>query len=214
MAIVTPNRDLGPLGRGDARGSGSCMVVLWLIAAGLTGLALYKFGELRGAWTRWRASVGILRSRRSEALGLLSGLVLLVAGGALALSVIYVLFSHHLCCRYRGSEYRRTASLRPPAPRPPRPNRVPSPGRPAARRHDRAAHRASGLSSWPSLAPSRIPATSASRSARPPASLRSSATAAASSSPVSGRHLARWRAPCQLRYQDPVSLRALIGHVF
>ena len=85
------------------------MVVFWLIAAGLTGFALYRFGELRGAWTRWRASVGLLRSRRKEALGLFGGLALLVAGGALALFVISVLFGHHLCGRYRGSEYRRTA---------------------------------------------------------------------------------------------------------
>ena len=95
VAIVTPNRDLGRLGRGDARWSRSCMVVFWLIAAGLTGLALYRFGELRGAWTRWRASVRVLRSRRGEALGLFGGLALLVVGGALALLVVYGLSGHH-----------------------------------------------------------------------------------------------------------------------
>ena len=71
------------------------MVVFWLIAAGLTGLALYRFGEIRGAWTRWRASVRILRSRRGEALKLFSELALLVVGGALALFVVYSLFRHH-----------------------------------------------------------------------------------------------------------------------
>ena len=71
------------------------MVVFWLIAAGLTGLALYRFGELRGAWTRWRASVRVLRSRRGEALGLFGGLALLVVGGALAMLVVFVLSGHH-----------------------------------------------------------------------------------------------------------------------
>ena len=56
-------------------------------------------------------------------------------------------------------------------------------------RHNCAAHRASGSSSSPSDVPSNIPATSASKSERPAASARSSLTAAASSSPVSGRHL-------------------------
>ena len=67
-----------------------------------------------------------------------------------------------------------------------------------ASRHSHAAWRASGSSSSPSDAPSRIPATSASRSARPPASLRSSATAAASSSLLSSRHLALCRASPQI----------------
>ena len=52
-----------------------------------------------------------------------------------------------------------------------------------------AAWRTSGSSSSPSLVPSRIPATSASRSARPAASSRSLAIAAASSSSVSGAPL-------------------------
>ncbi len=82
------------------------MVLFWLIAVGLTGFALYRFGELRGAWTRWRASVGVLRSRRKDAVGLFSGLALLMAVGALALFVVYVLFRHHLCRRYCGSKYR------------------------------------------------------------------------------------------------------------
>jgi hypothetical protein len=59
-----------------------------------------------------------------------------------------------------------------------------------ARRHSPAAWRASGSSSSPSDVPRKIPAASASRSARPPATRRNSATAAASSSPVSGRHFA------------------------
>ena len=71
------------------------IVVFWLIAAGLTGLALYRFGELRGAWTRWRASVRVLRSRRGEAIRLSGGLVLPVAGGALAVFVTYSLSGHH-----------------------------------------------------------------------------------------------------------------------
>ena len=75
------------------------MVVFWLIAAGLTGFALYRFGEVRGAWTRWRVSVGVLRSRRKEAFGLFSGLTLLVAAGVLALFVVSVVFGHHLCRR-------------------------------------------------------------------------------------------------------------------
>ncbi len=95
MAIVTPDRDLGYLGRGDFRWSRSGMFVFWLIAAGLAGLVLYRWGEMRGAWTRWRASVGVLKSRRGEALKLLSGLLLLLAGGALALFVVYGLSAHH-----------------------------------------------------------------------------------------------------------------------
>ena len=72
------------------------MVVFGLIAAGLIGLALYRFGEVRGAWTRWRSSVGILRSRRGEALRLSGGLLVLLAiGGALALIVAYGLSGHH-----------------------------------------------------------------------------------------------------------------------
>lgn len=71
------------------------MVVFWLIAAGLIGLALYRFGEVRGAWTRWRSSVGILRSRRGDTLRLSGGLVLLAIGGALALIVAYGLSGHH-----------------------------------------------------------------------------------------------------------------------
>ena len=72
------------------------MVVFGLIAAGLFGLALYRFGEVRGAWTRWRSSVGILRSRRGEALRLSGGLLVLLAiGGTLALIVAYGLSGHH-----------------------------------------------------------------------------------------------------------------------
>ena len=71
------------------------MVVFWLIAAGLTGLALYRFGELRVAWTRWRASVGALRSRRGEALGFLGRFLLLAVVGGLALFVVYSLYGHH-----------------------------------------------------------------------------------------------------------------------
>ena len=72
------------------------MVVFGLIAAGLIGFALYRFGEVRGAWTRWRSSVGILRSRRGEALRLSGGLLVLLAiGGALALIVAYGLSGHH-----------------------------------------------------------------------------------------------------------------------
>jgi hypothetical protein len=71
------------------------MAVFWLIAAGLAGLALYKFGEVRGAWTRWRASVGVLRTRRSETLKLFGGAALLVLGVALALLVAFGLSEHH-----------------------------------------------------------------------------------------------------------------------
>ena len=71
------------------------MVVFWLIAAGLIGFALYRFGEVRGAWTRWRSSVGALRSRRGEALKLSGGLALLAIGAALALIVAYGLSGHH-----------------------------------------------------------------------------------------------------------------------
>ena len=64
-----------------------------------------------------------------------------------------------------------------------------------ALRHSPAAWRASGSSNSPSDVPWRIPATSASRSARPPASAWSSAPAADSSSPVSApRHRAQYRA--------------------
>jgi hypothetical protein len=65
-------------------------------------------------------------------------------------------------------------------------------------RHSRAACLASGSSSSPSDVPSRTPVTSASRSARPPASSRSAATAAVSSSSVSCRHCARRRASPQI----------------
>ena len=71
------------------------MVVFWLIAAGLIGFALYRFGEVRGAWTRWRSSVGALWSRRGEALKLSGGLALLAIGAALALIVAYGLSGHH-----------------------------------------------------------------------------------------------------------------------
>ena len=71
------------------------MVVVLLIAAGLIGFALYRFGEVRGAWRQWRASVGVLRSRRGEALRLSGGLVLLVVGAALAVFVAYSLSGHH-----------------------------------------------------------------------------------------------------------------------
>jgi len=71
------------------------MVVFWLIAAGLIGLALYRFGEVQGAWTRWRTSVGTLRSRRGEALKLSGGLALLAIGAALAPIVGYGLSGHH-----------------------------------------------------------------------------------------------------------------------
>lgn len=73
---------------------------------------------------------------------------------------------------------------------------------PAARQRP-AAWRASGSSSSPAPAPSRRPATSARRSPRPSASWRSAPTAAACSSPVRLRHLARNRA-------SPVSLATSI----
>jgi len=60
--------------------------------------------------------------------------------------------------------------------------------------HRVAAWRASGSSCRSSDAPSRMPHTSASRSARPPASSRSSVTAAACSSSVRPRHRAWCRA--------------------
>ncbi len=60
-----------------------------------------------------------------------------------------------------------------------------------------------------SEAPSRIPATSASRSARPPASSRSSLTAAASSSPVSSRHPGVMPGGAgELRNEDAITIRA------
>ena len=75
-------------------GCDQAMVVFWLIAAGLIGLALYRFGEVRGAWTRWRSSVGTLRSRRGEALRVSGGLALLAIVGVLALIVAYGLSGH------------------------------------------------------------------------------------------------------------------------
>ena len=59
-------------------------------------------------------------------------------------------------------------------------------------------------------APSRTPATSASRSARPPASSRSAATAAASSSLPSSRHCARRRASPQI---SAMSSRSACGRL-
>ena len=71
------------------------MAVFWVIADGLAGLALYRFGEVRGSWTRWRAAVRVLRTRRSEALKFFSSAALLVVGGLLALLVAFDLFGHH-----------------------------------------------------------------------------------------------------------------------
>ena len=171
------------------------MVVLWLIAAGLTGLALYKFGELRGAWTRWRASVRVLRSRRGEALGLFSGLALLVVGGALVLSVIYVLFRHHLCA---GTAGRSTGgllafALRHPTLRDPTGYRLQVGlrlGGTAARRTGPAA-RPAGLRSLPRG--SRRPRRGGQPG--PPASSASADTAALSSSGASSCHCARRTSP-------------------
>ena len=63
-----------------------------------------------------------------------------------------------------------------------------------ASRHKAAAWRASGSSFRPADAPSKMPHTWASRSARPAARSRSSLTAAACSSPVRSRHRAWCRA--------------------
>ena len=63
-----------------------------------------------------------------------------------------------------------------------------------ASRHKAAAWRASGSSCRPADAPSKMPHTWASRSARPAARSRSSLTAAACSSPVRSRHRAWCRA--------------------
>ena len=65
-----------------------------------------------------------------------------------------------------------------------------------AARHSCAAWRQNCSFSSPSEAPSRIPATSASRSARPAASSRSAATAAPCSAAVSSRHRA-CASPCR-----------------
>jgi hypothetical protein len=71
------------------------MAVLWVIAAGVAALAFYKFGELQGAWKRWRSAVGVLRSRRSEAFSFFGGLALWLAVGALVLFIIFSLSGHH-----------------------------------------------------------------------------------------------------------------------
>jgi hypothetical protein len=70
------------------------MPVFWVILAGVAALAFYKWGELQGAWTRWRSAVGILRSRRSEAFKFFGGLALWVAVGALLLFFIFSLTGH------------------------------------------------------------------------------------------------------------------------
>jgi hypothetical protein len=79
-----------------------------------------------------------------------------------------------------------------------------------ALRHRPAAHRAGDSSSSPSDVPSRIPATSASRSARPAVSSPSAATAAASSPLLISRHFARCRASPQIA---ATSIRSACGRL-
>ena len=60
-------------------------ILLVIVAAGLAGLALYRFGEVRGAWLRWRAAVGILRTRRTEAVRFFGWAALFAVGAVVAL---------------------------------------------------------------------------------------------------------------------------------
>jgi len=71
------------------------MVVFWLLAAGLIALAVYRSGKAKGSWTQWRASVGDLRSNRSNALKSSGSVVLLVIGAVLALVVVFNLSGRH-----------------------------------------------------------------------------------------------------------------------
>ena len=81
MAIVTPNRDLGRLARGDARWLRSRHGRVLVDCRRPDRSRVVPIWRGAGAWTRWRSSVGILRSRRGEALKLSGGLVLLAIGG-------------------------------------------------------------------------------------------------------------------------------------
>ena len=93
--------------------------------------------------------------------------------------------------RRRAGRRRTAASARHPSACAPRRSTFGIASGPApALRHSSVAWRASGSCSSPSDASSMTPHTSASRSARPPASARSAATAAACSSAVSSRHVA------------------------
>jgi len=71
----------GPMLAGHNQG----VAIFWVIAAGLAGLALYRWGEVRGAWGRWRTAVDVLRARRAEALKHAGQAALLVAMGLVAL---------------------------------------------------------------------------------------------------------------------------------
>jgi len=65
-------------------------IFLLVVAAGLDGFALYKFGEVRGAWTRWRTAVGLMRTRRKEAFGLSGSALLVAVFGLLALILAFL----------------------------------------------------------------------------------------------------------------------------
>jgi hypothetical protein len=71
------------------------MAVFLLIAAlGMIALAVYRFGRARGSYSQWRASVGVLRSTRSQALKSFGGGALLVIGAVLAVVLLVALSGH------------------------------------------------------------------------------------------------------------------------
>lgn len=88
-AVPRPDCEHGESQAGVAEamleGHNQGMGIFLLVAAGLAGLALYRFGEVRGAWTRWRTAVGLMRTRRREAFNLSGTAALIVVLGVLAL---------------------------------------------------------------------------------------------------------------------------------